>query len=45
LGNKEFNLELPTQTADASGAIAGFSQLTKTADELIHQWLLGFSDD
>jgi len=41
---KEFYLEQLTATADASGAVRGFANLTRQAADKIQVWLAGLSD-
>jgi cholesterol transport system auxiliary component len=41
---KEFYLEQPTATPDASGAVSGFANLTRQADDKIQVWLAGLPD-
>lgn len=44
LGFQEFSLEHATITADAAGAVTGFTELTQQAVDKIQKWLSGLSD-
>ncbi|MDI1293584.1 MAG: hypothetical protein PSV18_12675 [Methylobacter sp.] len=41
VGTQEFNLQQPTKTPDAAGAISGFTDLAWKAGEKIQSWLAG----
>lgn len=43
LGTREFHLQQPTKTADAAGAISGFTELVQQAAEGIRGWIAGLS--
>jgi cholesterol transport system auxiliary component len=44
IGTQEFYLRQPTKTPDASGAINGFTDLVRMANERIHDWAVKLSD-
>jgi cholesterol transport system auxiliary component len=44
LGSKEYRLQQPTITPNASGAVIGFSQLIKQAGEQINNWAINVSN-